>query len=256
MAGEAGDAYIEVGADTSRADREFRQFLKRLEAEGATMAEKAGREYGEKFSTAMEKELQKAKATIQVEVDEDVVRRSADRAAREASRASKSNPVKLQTELEELNRRDRDRFLEQVNRMFERVEARVTLTPDEARTKNAIEDRLFDITEKLNAPLPVTPEESKRWNAEINRMIREVETGRAEIGVDLAPLDNAHIKRLKRELDKNLRDIEAKIPLEPEYDGFRDKVNDIADEIGKSIQYSSTTLRKDSQRRYRCECPS
>ena len=52
MSGPAGDAYIEVGADTSRADREFRRWLKSLEKRGAAAGNDAGEAFGEEFSDA------------------------------------------------------------------------------------------------------------------------------------------------------------------------------------------------------------
>lgn len=52
MSGPAGDAYIEVGADTSRADREFRRWLRSLKKRGAAAGNDAGEAFGEEFSDA------------------------------------------------------------------------------------------------------------------------------------------------------------------------------------------------------------
>lgn len=59
MSGPAGDAYIEVGADTSRADREFRRWLKSLEKRGAAAGNDAGEAFGDEFSDAASGSLKK-----------------------------------------------------------------------------------------------------------------------------------------------------------------------------------------------------
>ena len=220
MNGPAGDAYIEVGVRTKRADRQFRRWLKSLEKKGTSAGgdagQAAGDEFVDEFIDVATKGVKNLKFDPPVRGAEDAASKAADAFGDRFEKDIADIDATITPHLDAISKREIRRMQDQVTRASEEADA--TVTPEFGPIKRSsiaeLSARAFAAAKKIEPEIVVDFEgdyaDLKKIRTRAEQMMKHIEA-RIDFYVD----DESVRLRLERLATKFSRWLDVEMQVSP-----------------------------------------